>query len=182
MATPERTGCTLLMTMQKANMGVSSTTSSCTCESFENKEGYCSRKMIRTSDIKRPIRNEVITATTSENFAALGWHAPSSFDTLTLHSFRTHIKLVKWNGMEPTDLKDFLMMMSVTISKTNLTAAFIPKDTIMVHPKMFVLQIHYQKMRHVWLNSNRVRKGKKKKKKMLFGHKKYVNRLMVIHI
>ena len=35
---------------------------------------------------KTPTRNEEITTTTTENFAVLGWAAPSSFDTLTLHS------------------------------------------------------------------------------------------------
>lgn len=40
--------------------------------------------MMRSKDIKRPIKNEVITATANENLAVLGWAAPSSFDTLTL--------------------------------------------------------------------------------------------------
>lgn len=37
------------------------------------------------SENTSPIENEVITTTTTENFAVLGCAAPNSFDTLTLH-------------------------------------------------------------------------------------------------
>jgi len=44
--------------------------------------------------IMRPMMKDDTTATTSENFAVLGWAAPSSFDILTLHTqtlFNNHI-------------------------------------------------------------------------------------------
>ena len=35
----------------------------------------------------KPNKKDVMTDTITENFAALGCAAPSSFDTLTLHSY-----------------------------------------------------------------------------------------------
>ena len=81
---PDKTGWKLSMIMQNASSGVSFLTRVSTSVSFEKSDGYSLRVMIRKSDKTRPIKNEVETATTSENFAVLGWAAPSSFDTLTL--------------------------------------------------------------------------------------------------
>lgn len=82
---PARGSWTLRTTMQITSNGVSLYTISMTSSSVENQEGYCFAVTIRISPRKRPIRKEVITTTTAENFAALGCDAPSSFDTLTLH-------------------------------------------------------------------------------------------------
>lgn len=60
------------MTMQRANIGVSSLTSDSTLVSLENKDGYSFRDKIRISERTRPIKNEVTTATTNENLAVLG--------------------------------------------------------------------------------------------------------------
>lgn len=87
MATPDSTGCMLLMMIQRANIGVSSLTRAVTSESVENNDGYLFRAAIRIIESTRLIEIEDITATTNENFALLGWPAPSSFDTLTLHQF-----------------------------------------------------------------------------------------------
>ena len=56
----------------------------CLVALLENKDGYTFRVRIRMTEIITPIKNEVITATTNENLAVLGWDAPNSFDTLTL--------------------------------------------------------------------------------------------------
>ena len=60
------------MTMQIANIGVSSSTSVSTLVSDENKDGYSFRVAIRIAERTRPIKNEVTTATTNENLAVLG--------------------------------------------------------------------------------------------------------------
>ena len=62
----------LLMTMQVASTGVSCLTRVLTSVSFENKDGYSSRVMIKISDKMSAIMMEVIKATTNENFAFLG--------------------------------------------------------------------------------------------------------------
>lgn len=148
---PERTGWTLLMTTQKANKGVRSLTRSFTSVSFENREGYASRKMIKTRASKSPIRIEVTTATTRENLAVLGWKAPSSFDTLTLF----HWTFGKINQLFIIDyiiifrLCDIIILIdmfkfelsTLCCEEANLTATFIPKDTMMVQPNIFMLQI-----------------------------------------
>ena len=81
----------LLMTMQVASTGVSCLTRVLTSVSFENKDGYSSRVMIKISDKMSAIMMEVIKATTNENFAFLGWAAPNSFDTLTLQQINVLI-------------------------------------------------------------------------------------------
>lgn len=79
--------------MQTARRGVSSFTSSLTPASFVNKSGYRFRARKRISAITRPIISEASVATTKENLAVLGWAAPSSFDTLTLHASANEFKL-----------------------------------------------------------------------------------------
>ena len=124
--------------MQKANIGVSSSTSVSTLVSDENKDGYSFRVAIRIAERKRPIKNEVTTATTNENLAVLGWAAPNSFDTLTLQNisvfnFSVFLKLTRnrkiawWR----------------CVSVTNLIAAFTPRATIIVQPNMFMLRHHW---------------------------------------
>lgn len=73
------------MTMQAASNGVSLYTRFLTSVLSENKDGYCFWKMRRRIERRRPIKNDDTTTTTTENFAVLGWAAPNSFDTLTLH-------------------------------------------------------------------------------------------------
>lgn len=46
--------------------------------------------MIRMRARMRPMMNDDTTATSNDNFAALGWPAPSSFDTLTLQLRSIH--------------------------------------------------------------------------------------------
>lgn len=48
-----------------------------------NSSASCFRKMRTTAVKKIPIKTDVATAMTTENFAAFGWFAPSSFDTRT---------------------------------------------------------------------------------------------------
>lgn len=43
---------------------------------------------------KTPTKKDVITTTTTENFAVWGWAAPNSFDTRTLHMHAFKIKLI----------------------------------------------------------------------------------------
>ena len=62
----------MLTMMQRANTGVSSLTRVSTLASLENKDGYMFRVRIRMTEIIKPIKNEVITATTNENLAVLG--------------------------------------------------------------------------------------------------------------
>lgn len=38
------------------------------------------------------MKNDDITTTSTENLAVLGWAAPNSFDTLTLHKHTLHVK------------------------------------------------------------------------------------------
>lgn len=71
-AIPERTGWILSMTMQKQSTGVSSLTNSSTVESLEKSAGNSFLVASRIADITKPIKNEVATATTSENLAVLG--------------------------------------------------------------------------------------------------------------
>nr|GMD26461.1 hypothetical protein Iba_chr08dCG4490 [Ipomoea batatas] len=66
--------------------GVSWDTSSWTIGLSENSGGYCFLTRIRMNPRTMPTRSDVIEATTTENFALLGCPAPSSFDTLTLHT------------------------------------------------------------------------------------------------
>lgn len=70
--------------MENASNGVSSYTSFFTSALLVNRDGYCFLVMSRMAERRAPIRNEVTTTTTTENFAVLGCPAPSSFDTLTL--------------------------------------------------------------------------------------------------
>jgi len=84
---PDKTGWTLLMTIETASIGVRSLTTMITSSSPTNNDGYLSLKMSRAIDIASPITVDVITATSSENFAVLGCFAPNSLDTLTLYHF-----------------------------------------------------------------------------------------------
>ena len=83
---PERTGCTLFIMIDVASNGVSAITSCFTSSLLVNADGYWFLVMIKTKERRTPIKNELMTTTTTENFAVLGWPAPSSFDTLTLQS------------------------------------------------------------------------------------------------
>lgn len=85
------------MTMESASIGVSSLTRVMTSSSPTNNDGYWFRKKSSTVDIMTPINVDVITATTSENLAVLGWFAPNSFDTLTLHQFEitSYVNILK---------------------------------------------------------------------------------------
>jgi hypothetical protein len=60
------------MIMHRTSIIVSSFTRASTLVSLENRDGYMFRVIMRTSEMRTPIKNEVATATTSENLAVLG--------------------------------------------------------------------------------------------------------------
>lgn len=127
------------MTMQVANNGVSCLTRFFTASSLEKRAGYLSRVTINTRHNPIPIMIEVNTATTSENLAALGWAAPSSFETLTLYLIITKINFFFYYYQL---ILQFIFVITISFVKflsTDLIAAFTPKATITAHPNMFML-------------------------------------------
>lgn len=133
------------MTMESASIGVSSLTRMMTSSSPTKNDGYWFLKMSSTVDTMTPISVDVITATTSENLAVLGWFAPNSFDTLTLHQFEiiSNVYILRSYRLESSMEFLFLFVHCVKDTWFYLTAVFIPIATMAVHPKMFMLQFQF---------------------------------------
>ena len=113
--------------------------------------------MSRTVDTMTPISVDVITATTSENLAVLGWFAPNSFDTLTLHQFEIVSNVYILKSYRPEKFNEIFICACVNGTWFYLTAVFIPIATMAVHPKMFMLQFQFifKMIRCIDLKNNR---------------------------